>query len=55
MDAPKADVKEKAPPPDQPPPELKPEEKEAEKKLKRIYIAMTSDRGRNNISGWCAT
>ncbi|CAH0578346.1 unnamed protein product [Chrysodeixis includens] len=29
----------------QPEPELKPEQKEAEKKLKRIYIAMTSDRG----------
>lgn len=29
----------------EPEPELKPEQKEAEKKLKRLYIAMTSDRG----------
>lgn len=36
--------KKKEPEPQQP--ELKPEEKEKEKKLKRIYIAMTSDRGR---------
>ena len=28
-----------------PPPEVKPEDKDKEKKLKRIYIAMTSDRG----------